>query len=242
MKKTCAAAPCEAYGKRLRRPVQLGAPNTATGNCTSYPFPYKIKTWLEPRCLKPALSTSGWRTGGCARRARSTPTAFAPVSGGQGGAAAPAAAPAPEPLEPAVTVHRLPRVGADGCWRRLGLVFAAGRAASLLGRGLGLCGSGTLRRGHGHHGVGRPGRGNCGKIPSKSSSWSHRLWGGVTELSAFRGLGSSSRACCLLSLVGLLLIRHFRFFLIREIIYLGRGKGRRRRWFLGCSLPRRPRR
>ena len=27
-------------------------------------------------------------------------------------------------------------------------------------------------RGHGHHGVGRPRRGNCGKIPSRFSSWS----------------------------------------------------------------------
>ena len=33
--------------------------------------------------------------------------------------------------------------------------------------------------GHGHHGLSRPGRGNCGKIPSRSSNWFDRLccWG-----------------------------------------------------------------
>ena len=130
------------------------------------------------------------------------------MSGGQGGAAAPAApaaAPAPEPLEPAVPAHRLPQ-RRRGRSPAVGLVSAAGRAPALLGGRLGLWGSCGLSSGHGHHGLSRPGRGNCGKIASRSAGG---LIGSVAGASA--ALGSSSRAACLLSLAGLLVIRHFRF-------------------------------
>ena len=90
-----------------------------------------------------------------------------------------------------------PRVGGlcgDRLGWRLGLVLGAGRAPPLLGGSLWYgSGSGILRIGHGHHGVGR-------------------FWNGLRNarnLSSRLGGGLRPRLAACLRSFGLLLIRHY---------------------------------
>ena len=119
-----------------------------------------------------ARSGSAGRSASCAAPARASSSP-----------AAAAAAPAPEPLEPAIPVHRLPQ-------RRRGRSPAAAWACSCF-RAAGRASWGPPWA-LGHYGLSRPGRGSCGKIPSRSSS----------------GPAAAPPAS---SASDLLVIRHFRF-------------------------------